>query len=381
MHTRSLFRPRFTIPVALAMAALIGLAVAPASNAEAKPVPMTAEHWSLSDGGASFETYLDRPAIRISRGIADLKDMSFHNGTIEFDIAMPDARGFAGVYFRQRGDADAEHFYLRSHLPGMPDANQYTPVFNGGTAWQLFHGPRYSAPTPYHFGDWTHVKLVVLNDKMDVYIDSDQPVLHVDKLFHGDSEGGIRLNGAVADYYFSNVRVDTTAPEALVGTPAALPALRRDLVRSFQVGSRVVKSADVEAKPVLDPAAMAGQTWTRLDIDEAGSANLARLAARTKDADTQLVRMVITSDTARTIKLDYGYSDRATLFLNGRGLAHGDNSYVSRDYRYLGTIGLFDSVFLPLQAGENELVIAISEAFGGWGIMAALDAPSGVSVQ
>jgi hypothetical protein len=42
---------------------------------------------------------------------------------------------------------------------------------------------------------------------------------------------------------------------------------------------------------------------------------------------------------------------------------------MSRDYRYLGTIGLFDSVTLPLKAGENEIWIAVSEAFGGWGIM------------
>ena len=39
---------------------------------------------------------------------------------------------------------------------------------------------------------------------------------------------------------------------------------------------------------------------------------------------------------------------------------------------YLGTIGLFDSVALSLNAGENEIWIAVSEAFGGWGIMATI---------
>jgi hypothetical protein len=42
---------------------------------------------------------------------------------------------------------------------------------------------------------------------------------------------------------------------------------------------------------------------------------------------------------------------------------------MSRDYRYLGTIGYFDNVTLPLEAGKNEICIAVSEAFGGWGIM------------
>ena len=31
----------------------------------------------------------------------------------------------------------------------------------------------------------------------------------------------------------------------------------------------------------------------------------------------------------------------------------GDNRYRSRDYRYLGTIGYFDQVYLPLAAGDN----------------------------
>jgi hypothetical protein len=45
---------------------------------------------------------------------------------------------------------------------------------------------------------------------------------------------------------------------------------------------------------------------------------------------------------------------------------------MTRDYRYLGSIGLFDSVVLPLEAGENEIWIAVSEAFGGWGVMARI---------
>jgi hypothetical protein len=51
-------------------------------------------------------------------------------------------------------------------------------------------------------------------------------------------------------------------------------------------------------------------------------------------------------------------------------LYRGDDSYRSRDYRFLGSIGWFDTVYLPLHAGQNELVLAISESFGGWGVQA-----------
>ncbi len=35
-------------------------------------------------------------------------------------------------------------------------------------------------------------------------------------------------------------------------------------------------------------------------------------------------------------------------------------------------MGWYDTLYLPLVAGENELVVAVSEDFGGWGIQAKL---------
>jgi hypothetical protein len=34
-----------------------------------------------------------------------------------------------------------------------------------------------------------------------------------------------------------------------------------------------------------------------------------------------------------------------------------------------------DAVFLPLRPGENELLFAVAETFGGWGLEARLDQP------
>jgi len=44
----------------------------------------------------------------------------------------------------------------------------------------------------------------------------------------------------------------------------------------------------------------------------------------------------------------------------------------------LGTIGLFDRVFLPLHRGENEVLFSVTEDFGGWGIMARFDDMNGI---
>ena len=70
--------------------------------------------------------------------------------------------------------------------------------------------------------------------------------------------------------------------------------------------------------------------------------------------------------------LELGFSDRALVYLGGRALFRGDDAYRSRDYRFLGSIGWYDTLFLPLVAGPNDLVIAVSEDFGGWGVQARL---------
>jgi sugar lactone lactonase YvrE len=43
--------------------------------------------------------------------------------------------------------------------------------------------------------------------------------------------------------------------------------------------------------------------------------------------------------------------------------------YQQRDPSFLGIIGLFDAVYLPLKQGDNELMLAVFESFGGWGFM------------
>ena len=67
--------------------------------------------------------------------------------------------------------------------------------------------------------------------------------------------------------------------------------------------------------------------------------------------------------------------------LNDDVLYVGNNTYRSRDYRYLGTIGFFDSVYLPLKKGDNQLWIAVGENFGGWGLQARFEDASGIRVN
>lgn len=91
--------------------------------------------------------------------------------------------------------------------------------------------------------------------------------------------------------------------------------------------------------------------------------------------------MTLRSDRARTVPVRFGFSDRVRVFLDGRPLYAGDDGWDSRDYRFLGTVGLYDTVYLPLQAGDNQLWLAVSETFGGWAAVMEKPDAAGVRVQ
>ncbi|MDG2170235.1 MAG: hypothetical protein P8L44_20185 [Opitutales bacterium] len=59
----------------------------------------------------------------------------------------------------------------------------------------------------------------------------------------------------------------------------------------------------------------------------------------------------------------------------------GTNAFRTRDYRYLGTIGFFDSLYLNLKQGDNEVLFTLKEGFGGWGMKAKIDDQSGLHFE
>ena len=121
---------------------------------------------------------------------------------------------------------------------------------------------------------------------------------------------------------------------------------------------------------MLPGGLVAERSWTELAAEPSGLTDLARVNGIRDGRNTVLARTTLDAEREEVRVLELGFSDRAVVFLNGRALYRGDDTYRSRDYRFLGSIGYFDTLFLPLVAGANDLVVAVSEDFGGWGIQA-----------
>jgi hypothetical protein len=157
-------------------------------------------------------------------GIVVLPRTSFHNGTIEVNLASrpragapPDARGFVGVAFRVAADPSKyECIYVR------PTNGRADEQVRRNHSTQYISMPEYEwsrlrreAPGQYESyvdlvpGEWTKIKIEVSAARALLYVnDAPQPVLIVNDLKHGDSEGAVALwIGMGTEAYFANLRI------------------------------------------------------------------------------------------------------------------------------------------------------------------------------
>jgi hypothetical protein len=64
--------------------------------------------------------------------------------------------------------------------------------------------------------------------------------------------------------------------------------------------------------------------------------------------------------------LNIGYSDDIIVYLNGKQVFSGKNALSYRSDDALGVFGLSDQAPIHLNAGDNELLVAVTEYNGGW---------------
>ncbi|MDO1447473.1 hypothetical protein Q0590_14490 [Rhodocytophaga aerolata] len=176
--------------------------------------------------------YLGKQSVQVTdtaKGITSevkyvkLKDISFHNGVIEVELAgkpsataVETARGFVGIAFRISEDnSKFECIYLRPTNGRAPDqvrrnhSVQYISYPN--LPWEK---SRKETPEKYEsyvdlvVGEWTKVKIEVEGEKATLYVHGQaQPTLLVNDLKHGATQSGsIGLwIGSGTEAYFRNL--------------------------------------------------------------------------------------------------------------------------------------------------------------------------------
>jgi hypothetical protein len=382
------------------LALLAALGGAPhAVAAQSVDVPLTPTRWTLAGDSSRFEDFLGRPSLRVGSGVAIARDIDLRNGTIEFDMAADKTSPFMGVLFHAQDKDNFEDVFFRVGASGTGESVQYTPCFNGENAWEIVHGPGANGTATLTRERWTHVKVVLAGDTATIYLDSDTaPVLVVPRLVSGFTSGGIGFwTGPFGrGGYFSNLRytVDPTphrhAPpaqlaagtitnwdlseefDAATAQPGVLPnlaalhwdhvhaepgkpygdkALGLVLINRYRRGANTGEPRDSATGAVLEDSVMGG---------------------RVPGTKVVLARAVIDSDRDQFKRMHFGYANAVVVFVNGKPLFFGTNPYGLRDLAgVMERVG--EVLYLPLHRGRNEVVLAVTDYFGGWGFWTRLE--------
>jgi hypothetical protein len=358
-----------------------------ARAAEPIKIAMTPDHWKTT-GSAEFVKHNGIDSLALKPGdntaTAALNDLVFRNGTIEFDVDQPGSMG-TGIVFRREKDsfANFEYFYLRAQPKCSEafDCIQYTTQAHWSLLWDLF--PQYQSPAPVQQDGWNHVKLVVSGKRMNVFINGTQsPTLKVGKLAGDTSEGNLLL---VGPGFFANLTIVPDAVEGLPAEPEKDPTAD-DLryLRNWQIAPFYTLPAGKEPTAADLPSSSA--TWTGLAAERFGLMNISRLYGRPlegkgPDRPVAWLKTTITSGKNQTKKVSIGWVREVWVFVNGKQVYADKNFYQPPAARKKpdGRCSLENGSFeLPLNAGANEVDVALASNFDGWGFVVRLDDADGV---
>lgn len=381
--------------IGMATIGLLALLPAPVAGQETptdgRTVRLAAddEAWELT-GDSSVGMVDGVPTLLLRTGYALRRDVAFEDGVIEFDYRGTDERAFLGIIFRTGEDGTAEDVYLRLHKSKQPDALQYTPDYGGRGQWQLFHGPDATAYLALQPDVWTHVKIEVAGDRAAVTVgEAEEPQLVVPELASGRSAGfvgwwanqpgagpGSPLTAAVR-----NITITYGQQRAITAGPG--PSASFGLVRAWGVSTPFLRDAETDVVTAIPPAVRSG-AWTRVVARPDGLTPLEPHVERPEGEGVPTVAagIEIESDDARTVRLDLGFSDDASVFLNDRLLYAGHQEFSANFPRRQGLVTLDQAtLYLPLERGRNTLLVAVSEVFGGWAVMGRISEREGLTIR
>ena len=340
--------------------------------------------WQVSEKGVIIETVAGHQAFRLDAGELTAKDTLMQDGVIEFDMFSSGERAFFYVYFRQQSKQDSEVVYIRTHKSKAPDTIQYAPVFQGRSAWQIYHGKTGTASAYIPAEQWVHVKLKIHGQFVSIWVgDNVEPVVKNMPLSRTAKSGSITIRGNIprqsaASYsaYVRNIHITPTTPAI---TEDTLPIYENTQLTQFSVSQ--VFAADKSA--ILNiPEAIIDKAWTTIPLQPDGKLEFLRWRSIPKGIRTWAVvaDIQLNSEQAQACLLEVGFSDTLTLYLNNQALVYADASYRYSENRQEGL--LHDkqlTVFLPLKKGANQLRAIVADSFGGWGLLASLSECTGIT--
>ncbi len=385
--------PHAPVPLCLVLLCYLLLAH-PVAWAQTIAVPMTADRWTVTGDAAYLPASASSsPVLQLKSGSADLKDLVFQDGTIDFDIGLVN-HGIVGIKFRQQDKENADVFYIRPqpNCQTSFDCIQYMPLEHGAFEWDLF--PQFETAAPIASNGWNHIKLVVSGRRLKVFVNNTKtPSLTIASMEGPALSGSIALHGPA---YFRNL---TIRPSAVQG-PALISANASDRLffRRWQVAPpsvlpTVTDSAlkeQVGKAPSYHDMPPASAPWRAVSAKDTGLVNLSREVGSAKQGSTvslAWLKTSVVSDRDQLKPASVGWVREIWIYVNGKLVYADRNLYglPAASKNPDGRLSLENGSFaLPLKKGVNEIAIALDDNLPGntqhfgWGVELKLKDLAGI---
>ena len=180
----------------------------------------------------------------------------------------------------------------------------------------------------------------------------------------------------------ANVKVTPGAVEGLDPRPGPDPTAKDPrYVRNWMV-STVSTLAEGE-RPNSRRTRPDECDWTPLPAETGGLVNISRRYGLPEGRSLVWLRTTIRAAARSEKRAAIGWNDEVWVFVNGKQVYADVNDYENKELRKYpdGRLSLENGAFtLPLDAGDNDVVVGVANAFFGWGLMLRLDDPAGVTL-
>ena len=232
--------------------------------------------------------------LTVNHAVAILNGAHLRSGTINFDI-KPFAYNFNGVVLRRQSNENGEIFYLRGDpdYPASGNCYQYSPIMLSMLQWNVY--PNCQGPAPIALAGRNHVRLVVADEKMIVYLNhATQTALVMPKLQELPTEGRIALKGLAV---FASFVINPAVP-----SPDNVQAVQLDprTITAWQAARLVAWPA---GQPTPTPGIPQTNAWCPVSVEPWGLIDLARSFAETHGDAPEIGWLRAIIDTAAPARL------------------------------------------------------------------------------
>lgn len=339
-----------------------------AQSASSK-VDMIFSNWNFPEN-AVFERFENRETLVLKNGRAIVKNLIFTNGTIEVDVYANSIRSFAGISFRKQND-NMEEVYMRMHKSSQADAIQYTPILNNESNWQLFK--EYQAQVSFKDTGWNSLRIEVNNKSAEVFV-NDEKVLFIDHLRTDQSWGEIGLFSLFQNR-FSNFKI-THKDEVEIPVKNDNNNVDFNIISQWEI---------TNAKPYkgeyLNSDDFLKEKYITVNTERSGLLLISKYIKKSSPGnfeqnkeDYTIASKTFYTDKKESKLFSFDYSDKIIVYLNGKVIFKGDNSFLAKGLQYMGHMDInANKLFLPLKKGINKIHCIVIDKANGWGIIGKLE--------